>query len=124
LTELRYTVSQLHVQLGDLSADARSNVRCGGRTPDQILEEMVRREARYAGQYARLLHEQAAVPDDGGPVSEETFERRRAETLALLERTNTPWPATLLDAAKQQIAEDRQAATELAECRRQVLESR
>ena len=132
LTELRYTLGQLHVQVLDLDPEARKQIACGDRSIDQILSEMVESEDRWQARYAELL-DASAMRDDSQEIAiplpvdaeeeipgiEATFEHKRAKTIALLERANTPWPHDLLDAVKQQIAEDRKLTTEIAECRKE-----
>lgn len=120
LTELRYTLGQLHVQVGDLLPEQRSNSE-GGQSVDQILQEMMQTEEQYQKRYAQLLH--AAVPDHGIdllPASESPFEDQRGRTIALLEHSQGTWSQELLDMVKQQVAGDRAYTTRIANRRKEI----
>jgi hypothetical protein len=121
LTELRYTLGQLHVQLSGLNAEMRTSDLCGGRSIDQIVREMVSEEARYQREYASLLN--IAIPEghqEEGFVGQDEFERRRTQTVAMLEGIGEDWPHRLTDLVKEQVAHDRQSTTEIAECRKSI----
>lgn len=123
LTELRYTLGQLHVQLGDLEPHQRQLER-GGRSVNRVLQEMMDRERRFQQEYARATHIPAPGAQEtprGEEPDDETFEKMRLDTITLLEQVE-PWPDSLLDAIKQQVAGDRAAATELAELRQYIFE--
>jgi hypothetical protein len=120
LTELEYTISQIRVQLADLDVAARAAIRPDGRTPAEILTEMLRSERAFQSQYARLRHASAPAPianeESTDESTETTLARERARTIEML-RGAKEWPAPLLDAVRQQAAHDRQSTTALAECR-------
>jgi hypothetical protein len=131
LTELRYTLGQLHVQVLDLDAETRNKILCGDRTIDQTLSDMVASEGQWQTKYAQMLRiaapgsdsSDAEVPlpvnaDDEQPGVETVFEHKRAQTIAMLEKVSGDWPEELLDAVKQQVAEDRRLTTDIAECRK------
>jgi hypothetical protein len=131
LTELRYTLGQLHVQVLDLDAETRNKLLCGDRTIDQTLSDMVASEGRWQTKFAQLLHvaapgsdgSDAEVPlpvnaDDEQPGVETVFEHKRAQTIAMLEKVSDDWPGDLLNAVKQQVAEDRKLTTDIAESRK------
>jgi hypothetical protein len=131
LTELRYTLGQTHVQIGDLDQSAREASVSGDRSVADILSEMRQSESRYQEQYSRIL----GVASDALPeadtivplpinagVSEmtheqQTFEKRRGRTIALLETANDEWSHELFDLVRQQVADDRRFTTSLAACR-------
>ncbi|MGH2443929.1 MAG: hypothetical protein ACRDFX_12310, partial [Chloroflexota bacterium] len=54
LTELRYTLGQIHVQVLDLDPDAR-RAKHGDESVDSILAEMLSSERGYQRIYAGLL---------------------------------------------------------------------
>lgn len=135
LTELRYTLGQLHVQVLDLDAETRKSALCGDRSIEQILQDLVQQEETFQGRYADLMR--TSAPEGSGtdqPVplptsqaeetsgTESTFEHLRAQTIAMLEGTGGTWPPALLEAVKDQVAADRKATTEIAECRKQYFE--
>lgn len=123
LTELRYTLGQLHVQLGDLNEEARNGAACEGRTINQLLGEMIDNEGRYQDRYRQILKcAPAERGQEPGFVGQNEFERRRAETIALVEQAGESWPQELIDTVRQQVQEDRAHTTAIAECRRTVLE--
>jgi hypothetical protein len=119
LTELRYTEGQLHVQLGDLDEASRDAAACEGRTINQILSDMLEQESRYQETYRELLK---CAPgerrQEEGFVGENEFERRRAETVALLEQAGERWPEELIETVRQHVMADRQHTTQIAECRK------
>lgn len=136
LTELRYTLGQLQVQLTGLDL-GRQDAQPGTRSIDDILAEMASTETEYQQKYARILglpaseagKEEASIPlpideTEEAPQRQAHLERERAHTIALLERSAEPWPADLLDTAKAQVAQDRAFTTQIAEARREQLESR
>lgn len=137
LTELKYTLGQIHVQIGDLDAETRRSAMCEGRTVDGILQEMMKSEDHYLEEYASLLgvdsREFNAAEQDiplplNADVDEATddqndFEHKRAQTIALLESAGDVWPQPVLDLVKQHVSEDRRHTTELAECRIKYFES-
>lgn len=131
ITELRYTLGQLHVQVLDLDAETRKSLTCGDRSIEQILSDMLEGERRWQDRYAQLLGGSVAKPEESQteiplPVTaeEEThtveseFEHRRAQTIAMLEALPEPWPAELVESVKQQVTEDRQLTTSIADCRK------
>lgn len=123
LTELRYTLGQLHVQLGDLDPSMRADAAENGSSVDDILASMTRDEDRYQAEYSRLLN--AAVPEEGGDEQFQghaALERKRAQTVALLEQAGDDWPQELIDTVKQQVAGDRQYTTQIAERRKELFE--
>jgi hypothetical protein len=131
ITELRYTLGQLHVQVLDLDPETRASLKCGDRSIDEILADMLTAEDRAQARYAEILQE-AGPETDGGqtnvplpvnegeeqPGVETAFEHRRAQTIEILERAGSNWPKELLDAVKEQIGEDRKMTTLIAECRK------
>lgn len=124
LTELRYTLGQLHVQLGDLDDQSRQTMRCGDRSVDDILQEMLEYESRYQAEYAQML--QTSVPQEGADQQfrgHAAFEQRRAQTVAMLEAAGEDWPPQLIETVKQQIARDRASTTQIAECRKAAFET-
>jgi hypothetical protein len=130
LTELQYTLGQLHVQLEDMDAGTRERVMCGNRSIEGVLAELCEADSRYQSQYARLLHatspepetsDEIALPVSHGeqqPGAETRFERLRTQTIALLRGTGTEWPQEVLDLVKTQVGEDRIQITQIAECRK------
>jgi hypothetical protein len=134
LTELQYTLGQLHVQLADMDEETRRGAMCAGRSVEQVLTDMADAETKYQSQYARLLN---LTPTSGEtsdhvalPVSDEvqqpgaqtTFERLRTHTLELLHGTDAAWTQEVLDLVKQQVSEDRTQTTQIAECRKSLFE--
>ena len=134
LTELQYTLGQLHVQLADLDAEALKRGRCGDRTIEQVLTDLNDSEAAYQAQYARILgvaapaesaesHVALPVADDVGDDSwQANFERRRTQTIDLLTGRDADWTQELLDLVKQQVSEDRKQTTQIADCRKTLFE--
>lgn len=136
VTELRYTLGQIHVQVGDLDESTRENATCGDRSVSSILREMQEAERRYQQRYSELL---GASPQDLEgtatlplPVNEEqdetsdeqnAFEHQRAVTIALLERAGDEWPDELLELVREHVTGDRRNTTDLAECRRAYFET-
>lgn len=134
LTELRYTLGQLHVQVLDLDAETRATALCEGRSIDGIIEEMLRDEEGYQKRYADLLHSGSAPPQmeenplpvsdtDAPPTRETQFEHKRAQTIAILETSGGTWPAGLLETVKEQVQKDRAHTTQIAECRKAFFEA-
>jgi hypothetical protein len=131
LTELRYTLGQLHVQVLDLDPETRKSLKCGDRSIEQILGDMLTSEKNWQARYSEMLHA-AAPANDGSDTSvplpveaaeeqpgvETAFEHARAQTIAMLEAAGTSWPKELLDAVKQQVADDRKMTTIIADCRK------
>jgi hypothetical protein len=131
ITELRYTLGQLHVQVLDLDPETRSSLKCDDRTIDQILADMIASEKRWQSRCAEILHTSVPQSDGGStsvplpveaaeeqPTVEAAFEHERAQTIVMLEQVGGSWPQELLDAVKQQIAEDRKTTTVIADCRK------
>lgn len=137
LTELRYTLGQIHVQIGDLDAEARRSAMCGDRSVESILQDMMTSEDRYQEQYAKFLGVDTSklhAPDQIVPLplnediselpqEQDDFEHNRAQTIALLESAGDNWPDELLALVRQHVAEDRRHTTDLAECRMRYFES-
>lgn len=130
LTELRYTLGQLHVQILDIDDESRASMTCNGRTINMILQEMAKYENEYQFQYRQFAHVQP-----GAKLSEEainlpmeesgtaaSFEHKRAETITLLERADPDWSRELLDLVKEQVQRDREHTTQVAECRKSFFE--
>lgn len=131
LTELRYTLGQLHVQVLDLDASAREGGDDAGKSIDDILADMVSHEKEYQARYTELLGTELPEQNDdeiplpineaeAQPGREHTFEQKRAQTIALLERVGENWPEELLELVKQQVQQDRQCTTAIAERRMSV----
>jgi hypothetical protein len=130
LTELRYTLGQLHVQVLDLDPETRQTAVCGDRSIEQILSDLLESESKWQARYSQILQAKprssardTEVPlpvnsDDEQMSVENTFEHRRAQTIAMLEGVGDPWPQELTDSVKQQIGEDRRITTDIAECRK------
>lgn len=123
LTELRYTLGQLHVQLGDLGSGVRPAAAATGRSADQIVAELTREESTYQAQYARLLGV-SLPPESGAPAAdpEAAFVAQRERTLRLLEQAGDTWPPELIDAVKQHVAHDRSLTTEIANLRKTLFD--
>jgi len=122
LTELRYTLGQLHVQLGDLDESMRTKGD-GGACIDEILDSMVSDEDRYQAHYSRMLN--VSVPQEGGDEQfrgHAAFENKRAQTVALLEQVGDNWPAELVDCVREQVAADRKYTTQIADRRKELYE--
>lgn len=134
LTELRYTLGQLHVQVLDLDEATRTWAADVETSIESILSDMLGYEKEYQSRYATLVHVSAshAAGDEhsilpvnavADPNSEENrFEHERSHTIALLEQANTPWPSELLAAVKDHVQQDRQHTTKIAEYRRRYFE--
>jgi hypothetical protein len=137
LTELRYTLGQIHVQIGDLDESARGSVLCGDRSVADILREMRESEDRYQEQYASLLGvDPNAIAEDAFeaplPINQvvtemtgegRTFEQRRGRTVAMLQSAGDEWSQEVRDLARKQVADDHTSTEALAECRRNRFES-
>ncbi len=135
VTELRYTLGQLHVQLGEMDRETRAAMMCGDRSAETILQELIRSETEYQSKYAHLLQVKQPSIDDGPvavplPMREDDseegaeqpeFEQLRSRTIAMLDEAGDNWPAGLVELVKEQVGGDRQHTTDLAECRRQFL---
>lgn len=135
ITELRYTLGQLHVQLGEMDRETRAAMMCGDRSAESILQELIASETDYQNKYARLLRVQQPASDETTvriplPIREDDsedgtgqpeFEQLRSRTIAMLEEAGDNWPDGLVELVKEQVAHDRQHTTDLAECRRQFL---
>lgn len=123
LTELRYTLGQLNVQLGDLNAQQEQHGPSGAPSVDQILKDMTQAEQRCQQQYAKLTGVSAPdlpVSDAGSPA--EAFERLRLGTITQLEQVGSDWSPELREAVRQQVANDRQRTTQIANDRRNIFE--
>jgi hypothetical protein len=134
LTELRYTLGQLHVQALDLDDEARRGATYNGKNIEDTLQEMVGYEKEYQSRYAQLLHSQSApttVQNDDVPLpvshadeaagTESDFEHLRAKTINMIEAVPEPWPAELAELVKEHVARDRQSTTQIAEARKSWL---
>jgi hypothetical protein len=134
LTELQYTLGQLHVQLADMDAQSMRSGMCGDRTIEQVISDLCESELTYQSQYARLLN----LSESGGasehvalPMADETeqrssqsrFEHLRTRTIELLHGTEGQWSQEVLDLVKRQVSEDRTQTTQIAECRKSTFES-
>jgi hypothetical protein len=133
LTELQYTLGQLHVQLANMDAESMRRLMCGDRNIEQVMSDLCESEIAYQTQYAQLLD--LEVPADAGehialPVSDESvqpgsqsrFEHLRTRTIELLDGTETRWTQEVLDLVKRQVSEDRSQTTQIAECRKSNFE--
>lgn len=125
IVELRYTLGQLEVQLGDPDLDRSAAAPSGDRTVSRILGGMLRYEQEYQARYARLLR-CSPPPDEPGAGMTRSRELawRRARTIAMLEQAGDDWPQPLLDAVKQQVGDDRRHVTKIAEHRIEMLDRR
>lgn len=134
LTELRYTLGQLHVQVLDLDEETRTWAADAETSIDSILSDMLRHEKEYQARYAAMAHANTShvagdehgilpvsAPDDPNSA-ENVFEHERSHTIALLESTGTPWPDELLATVKEHVQMDRQHTTKIAEYRRRYFE--
>lgn len=124
LTELRYTLGQLQVQLADVDSSTtnQATVDIYGRIHD-ILRGMAEYETRYQTRYNEMT--QAQVPPETSELPAEpqsVFESRREQTIALLEQVREPWPDSLLEVVRGHVAEDRQCTTAIAEERKALFE--
>ena len=134
LTELKYTLGQLHVQVLDLERDTR-HAEAEGQSIESILSDLLQSETRYQERYADMLNistpkstgVDAEIPlpvasEDVPPSREVSFERLRAQTIAMLQTVPEPWSQELLDLVKEQVTEDRKQTTAIADRRRTHLE--
>lgn len=120
VTELRYTLGQLHVQLGDVLPEQRSRAY-SGQSMNSVLQDMMQGERSFQQRVAQLLS--VEIPSrgaSGAAPSETDFERARVETVAMLERAEPKWPQSLIDLVKEQVAADRDHATAIATLREQI----
>ena len=134
LTELQYTLGQLHVQLADLDEETRQRGKCGDRTIEQVLADLSESEISYQSQYARLLNlnasadvtsDHVALPvndDEEEPSSQSRFEHLRTHTIEMLQGTEAQWTQGVVDLVKKQVMEDRVQTTQIAECRKTLYE--
>ena len=133
MTELKYTLGQLHVQLADMGTDTMRRSMCGNRSVEQVVLDLCSSETEYQYQYARLLN--LEVTDGAGdhialPISDEAeqpsaqsrFEHLRTRTIELLQGTEGRWNQEVLDLVKRQVAQDRTQTTAIAECRKSNFE--
>src|SRR5947209_17020984 len=124
LTELQYTLGQLHVQLADMDDETRRSTMCADRSVEQVLQDMSSAETQYQSEYARLLNLTVKTGETADhvalPVSDEvqqpgaqtTFEQLRTHTLELLQGTDANWTQEVLDLVKQQVSQDRRETTQ------------
>lgn len=117
LSELRYTIGQIHVQLGSIEPAALEPTGKGSRGAEQILGDLVTREAKCQAQYARLLGMQTPQPEQTGGDKEAEFDKARNQTIGMLDQVEGDWSPELVDAVRQQVADDRKCATAIAELR-------
>jgi hypothetical protein len=123
ITELRYTLGQLHVQLGDLDASGHRSTGPEGRTVDQILSDMLADERDYQDSYRRLLHLSSdSEHREEALLGQTEFEHARNRTVAILEKAPLEWPAELLALVKEQLGKDRARTTEIAQVRIRLFE--
>ncbi len=124
LTELRYTLGQLNAQLGGLTRQQETEGSGIVPSVQEILDTMTRNETKYQEQYSRLtgvpIPEKVPVQDAGNPAAE--FERMRIGTIAMLEQIQPDWPDQLMEAVRQQVADDRQRTTLIANDRKRIFE--
>jgi hypothetical protein len=137
LTELRYTLGQIHVQIGDMDEKARGMALYGDRTISDILAEMQSTEDEYQEKYGAMLGVDVASLHPSEqivplPISDEvdenaedqnSFEHNRAQTIAMLEGAGDAWPPALVDLVRRHVSADRTHTTQLAECRKQYFET-
>ncbi len=130
LTELRYTLGQLHVQVLDIDDETRASMTCNGRTINMILQDMAKYEDEYQSKYRHIApassSEQPSEDLIRLPMEESglaaSFEHKRAETITLLERVGLDWSRELLEMVKEQVQRDREHTTQVAECRKSFFE--
>lgn len=135
LTELRYTLGQLHVQVLDLDDETRRTAQCNGKSIEEMLTGLMSSERDYQQRYIQMLHlspAESAASDERIPLpvnetdeslgKETSFEHERARTIHILERGGEQWPPELIALVQEQVANDRQVTTNIAECRRSFLE--
>ncbi|HZS94596.1 MAG TPA: hypothetical protein VFA78_07355 [Chloroflexota bacterium] len=120
LSELRYSIGQLHVQLGNLEPGSLDQAPPGHPTINSILDTLIQREKSQQATYARMLNLPAPSEESVEGDREEVFDTLRDRTIALLEQAPSPWPRELIDAVQQQVSNDRQSATEIAERRTEL----
>jgi hypothetical protein len=133
ITELQYTLGQLHVQLADLDPGTRAELSCGDRSVEQVLIDMGEHERSMQSEYARILG--LSVPNEEGdaaaiaiPVSDEEvdpgsqsdFEQLRTQTIDMLTGTDEQWTAEMLDLVREHVKRDRAETTQIAECRKSM----
>jgi hypothetical protein len=126
ITELRYTLGQLTAQLGDISNRQEAAGTADRPSVYQVLETMLASERTYQGQYSRMTgvpipEDAAAAQEAGSPAA--VFERMRIATITMLEQVEGEWPDTLRELVRQQVAEDRQHTTEIANDRKVIFEN-
>lgn len=122
LTELRYTLGQLHVQLGDLGSNLRAGEESTDRTVFQVVASMIEDEGKYQVQYARMLNVSAPADEGGEETGEEAFVTKREQTLVMLEQVPEPWSQELIASVQQQVANDRMHTTVIADLRKGLFE--
>ena len=133
MTELQYTLGQLHVQLADMDVESMRRSMCGDRSVEQVVLDLCTSEAEYQSQYARLLTVEAAAGTSDHvalPISDESeqlsaqsqFEHLRTRTIEMLQGTEGKWTQEVLDLVKRQVSEDRTETTQIAECRKSNFE--
>lgn len=123
LTELRYTLGQLNTQLGDVNAKQEQQSPGGAPSIDAVLQDMAQAERKCQQQYEKLTGipaRELPIADSGSPA--EAFEKLRLGTITQLEQVGSTWPAQLVEAVRQQIAEDRRRTTQIANERRNLFE--
>lgn len=125
ITELRYTLGQLNAQLGDISSRQEAGGTDDRPSIYQVLEAMQRSERAYQEKYRRMtgvaIPEDAPVQDAGSPAA--AFERLRIATITMLEQVEGEWPDTLRELVRQQVAEDRQRTTQIANDRKVIFDT-
>lgn len=129
LTELRYTLGQLHVQVLDLDTAQRAQETASGRSVNTVLRDMAGAEATYQERIRGMAGTEPAPDDDHPdiplPISnaeaddgrEYGFEHQRARTIAMLEALGDTWPSGLVELVREQVRHDRQLTGELATLR-------
>jgi hypothetical protein len=118
MTELRYTLGQLTVQLGGVGSDVQADAPEVRDEIRPVLKRMLENEKSYQDQYARLL----GISRPAAGAGTGTFTQLREQTIAMLKRAGENWPPELLACVKQQVAGDREATTQIAEARRAMLD--
>lgn len=125
ITELRYTLGQLNTQLGDISSRQEAAGTVDRPSIYQVLEAMQQSERAYQERYSRMtgvpIPDDAPVQDAGSPAA--PFERLRIATITMLEQVEGEWPDALKESVRQQVAEDRQHATQIANDRKVIFEN-
>lgn len=121
VTELRYTLGQLHVQLGDLLPDQRTGAY-NGTSVNDVLRSLIHAEAPFQQRLAQMLGTEAPATSASAAAepSDADFEQARLATIAMLERAPTPWPPQLTELVRAQVDDDRQKTTQLAELRTRI----